>query len=308
MSDQTTPPEDDDLDVDPLAPLDDIPGEQDDLDTGTDLNDYDRTLLSEEELAALEGEEEDDDAAPADPVATETPAPAPAQAGETPAQQPAPVATLTDEAIDAAEAGMEAAKAAQKKVMEDYDDGELTAAERDEKMAELNDQIAEHGGVLRQAQEAFNAAKASFADTAKAYLAANPFLMEEEHLTAFDKMVREVSVSPLSTGKTHEQILAAAHRRYRADAAAFGTDLPEPVLSQPTAQPAVPKPKTTLAPKAAPPRTLQAIPPAAITGTSDGKYSSVQQQIDASTDPYEIERLMARMTQEEREAFASMDV
>jgi hypothetical protein len=174
-------------------------------------------------------------------------------------------------------------------------------------MAELDDQIAQHAGTLRLAEEALNAAKASFADTARAYLGRNSMLMEADHLTAFDRMVREVSVSPLAIGKTHEQILAAAHRRYKADAAAFGIDIPEPVLSESQPQPQA-KPKPTLAPKAAPPRTLMAIPPAAVTGTSDGRYSSIQQQINATDDPYVIEKLMGRMTEAEREAFASMDV
>ncbi len=320
MTDQNqTPDENLDDDIDPLAPVEETIDLPEDTEAEGPLSDYERGLLSEEELAALEGDDGDetddavqDDAAPADALAAQTPAPAPAQpAAPQPEQAPAaepPAATgLTDEEIDAAEAGLDKAKAARKAVMAQYDDGEITADERDAKMGELDDQIAQHAGTLRLAEDAYKAAKASFADTAKAYLNRNSILMQADHLTIFDKMVREVSVSPLAIGKTHEQILAAAHRRYRADAAAFGIDIPEPVLSESPPKPQ-PKPQTTLAPKAEPPRTLMAIPPAAVTGTSDGRYSSIQQQINATDDPYLIEKLMSRMTKEEREAFASMDV
>lgn len=309
-----TPDENLDDDIDPLALVEETIDLPEDTEAEGPLSDYERGLLSEEELAALEGDNADegddgdptvqDDATPAPPLEAETPAPAAPDPEQTPAAQPAE-AGLSDEAIDAAEAGLKAAKEGRKAVITQYDDGELTADERDAKMAEIDDQIAQHAGTLRLAEEALNAAKASFADTAKAYLGRNSILMEADHLTAFDRMVRQVSVSPLAIGKTHEQILAAAHRRYKADAAAFGIDIPDPALSE--SQPQA-KPKPTLAPKAPPPRTLMAIPPAAVTGTSDGRYSSIQQQINATDDPYVIEKLMGRMTEAEREAFASMDV
>lgn len=315
-NDQTT--EDDDIDIDPLAPVEGESGdllETDDLDTGTELTAADRALLSDEELAALDGDDDDSDELPED-----APPPAPAVAAEAPAtaapqtvQAPAATGTLTDAQIDAAEAGLEAAKAAQKKIMEDYDDGELTAAERDAKLEEANNQIAQHGGVLRQAEDAFNARKQDFTAEATKYLTEYPFLMEDGHVQAFDRIMREVSVSPLAAGQNNRQMLETAHRRYQAEAALYGVDLPmaaPPVSSrkaQAAAQPA-PKPKTPLAPKAEPPRTLASIPSAALTGTADGKYSSLQAAMDNSTDPYVLEGIMARMSPEEREAFASMDV
>jgi hypothetical protein len=319
VTDQNQTPADEDLDddIDPQVSVDEATDLPEDTEAEGPLSDHERGLLSEEELAALEGDDGNEDGddgvqpAPADALAAETPAPAPAQpAAPQPEQAPAaqPVATdLTDEAIDAAEAGLQAAKDGRKAILDQYDDGELTAAERDAKMGELDDQIAQHAATLRVAEDAFNATKASFAQTAKGYLEANSILLDDAHLQNFDKMVREVSVSPLAIGKTHEQILAAAHRRYKADAAAFGIDIPEPVLGAAASKPQA-KPQTTLAPKAAPPRTLMAIPPAAVTGTSDGRYSSIQQEIDATDDPYVIEKLMSRMTEAEREAFASMDV
>ena len=320
MTDQSQTPADEDLDddIDPQVSVDEATDLPEDTEAQGPLSDHERGLLSEEELAALEGGDGDEDGddgvqpAPADALAAETPAPAPpAQpAAPQPEQAPAaqPVATdLTDEAIDAAKAGLQAAKDARKAILDQYDDGELTAAERDAKMGELDDQIAQHAATLRLAEDAFNATKASFAQTAKGYLEANSILLDDAHLLNFDKMVREVSVSPLAIGKTHEQILAAAHRRYKADAAAFGIDIPDPVLGAAASKPQA-KPQTTLAPKAEPPRTLMAIPPAAVTGTSDGRYSSIQQEIDATDDPYVIEKLMSRMPEAEREAFASMDV
>lgn len=321
MTDQIQTPADEDLDddIDPQVSVDEATDLPEDTEAEGPLSDHERGLLSEEELAALEGDNGDEDGddgvqpAPADALAAETPAPAPAPAqpaAPQPEQAPAaqPVATdLTDEAIDAAEAGLQAAKDGRKAILDQYDDGELTAAERDAKMGELDDQIAQHAATLRVAEDAFNATKASFAQTAKGYLEANSILLDDAHLLNFDKMVREVSVSPLAIGKTHEQILAAAHRRYKADAAAFGIDIPDPVLGSAASKPQA-KPQATLAPKAEPPRTLMAIPPAAVTGTSDGRYSSIQQEIDATDDPYVIEKLMSRMTEAEREAFASMDV
>jgi hypothetical protein len=302
-------PADEDLAIDPLAPVDE--GEDHTNPTfGTgDLTDHERALLTDEELQGiLEGEGKADDAdaaveadaAPAAAVEAETPAPAAPQPDQAPAAQP--VATgLTDEAIDAAEAGLRAAKDGRKAVLDQYDDGELTAAERDAKMGELDDQIAQHAATLRLAEDAFNATKASFAQTAKGYLEANSILLDDAHLLNFDKMVREVSVSPLAIGKTHEQILAAAHRRYKADAAAFGIDIPDPVLgaaaSKPQPQP-IPTPPP-LAPKPEAPMTLAKVPASGMTGPNEGPLGQLHAEWEKiGDDTAAQERFMARLARD----------
>ena len=303
-----TPDEGVDLDIDPFAPVDEGADHTNPtLGTG-DITDHERALLTDEELQGVlesEGLSDDaddavqDDAAPAAAVEAETPAPAATQPEEASAAQP--VATgLTDDQISAAEAGLEAAKAARKALLDQYDDGELTAAERDAKMVELDDQFAQHAATLRLAENAFNATKASFAQTAKGYLEANSILLDDAHLLNFDKMVREVSVSPLAIGKTHEQILAAAHRRYRADAAAFGIDIPEPILgaAAPKPTPAAPTPPK-LEPKPEAPMTLAKVPAAGMTGPNEGPLGQLHLEWQKiGDDTAAQERFMAKLARD----------
>lgn len=310
--------EGEDDDIDPLAPLDD-----DDI-TGP-LSDHEKGLLSDEELAALtddeEGDEGDGDAQveTAAAVAAETPAVATQPAApQADAAKVAPAAeSISEEAVTAAETALEDLRTKRTAINTRYDDGELTAAERDAEQRAIDDQIGTHAAVIARAEDSYKQMVATFKDEATAYFAEVPFLSEAGHIEAFDRIVHQVSASPLAERLTFRQILETAHRRYEAEAALYGVELPQPAPKvgaatakiEPAPAPAA-KPKPALAPKPEAPVTLRNVPAAAITGTSEGKYSSLEQQFNAipENDVRGRERFLARMSPEEREFFSSADV
>lgn len=312
----------DDDDIDPLAPLDD-----DDI-TGP-LSDHEKGLLSDEELAALtddeEGDEGDGDAqveTAAAAVATETPAVATQPAApQAEAAKVAPASdAISEEAVTAAETALEDLRTKRTAINTRYDDGEMTAAERDAEQRAIDDQIGTHAAVIARAEDSYKQQVATFKDEAVAYFAEVPFLSEAGHIEAFDRIVRQVSASPLAEGLTFRQMLETAHRRYEAEAALYGVALPQPapkvgaatakIEPAPASAPApAVKPKPALAAKPEAPVTLRNVPAAAITGTSEGKYSSMEEQFNAipEADVRGRERFLARMSAEEREFFSSAD-
>lgn len=323
MNDQTQTPEEDD-DIDPLAPLDQDDGDAEPLDPEAEsldgaLSDHDRSLLSDEELAALDGEADDDDDGEqpevADALEAETAAPAttdaPAQATAAPQTPADPGTPPGDDAINAADEGLKAAKEQQKTILTRYDDGEITAAERDEALAALTPEIGRHAAVLDAAQRHFEAQKTTFRDAAVAYLTEFGFLATDDHVTAFDRHVRQVTASPLSDGLSAREKLETAHRAYEAEVALYGKSLPMPAPKVQVGE--QPKPQKTgkreLAPKPQAPVLLRNLPTSAATATSDGKYGQLQAAYEAIPleDVAGRERFLARMSAEEREAFASMD-
>jgi hypothetical protein len=309
MTDQIQTPTDEDIDIDPFAPVDE--GEDHTnptLGTG-DITDHERALLTDEELQGVlesEGLSDDadaavqDDAAPAAAVEAETPAPAATQPEQAPANEPPAATGLTDDQISAAKAGLEAAKAARKALLDQYDDGELTAAERDAGMEEVDGQIAQHAGTLRLAEDAYNATVKEFRTVATTYLDQNTFLADEEHVYHFDRHVRTVSKSAEAATMSYQQILDAAHRAYRAEAAQHGIYLPAAAAAAaaPKPTPAAPTPPK-LEPKPEAPMTLAKVPAAGMTGPNEGPLGQLHLEWQKiGDDTAAQERFMAKLARD----------
>lgn len=324
-------PESEEEDLSHLLPPDDIPA-------GDELDENELARLTDEERAAWNAEEGADTDGTTDEAAlaqAQEPAAAEVPANPAPVADPAPAAAAADPVlparpevdVDAAKATIDATKADKAKAFERYEDGELT---REEYLAELDTISDREAGakadlkrieaydaeVAEVAAQQFETFKANFTARATEYLKAHPGLMDETHLDSYDKHVRDVlNNETLRTRLTHDQILALAHKRYLTDAEAMGVTAPPlaAVSPQPAADP--PPPAAAQKPVAPPPPTerpqlpptIQDMPSAALSGPRDGKYGQLQDAIERA-DAATAERLMASLSEEEREAFASMDV
>lgn len=302
-----------DDDIDPLAPLEagDLP--EDEISEDDTLDDRDLDLLSAEERAAFDAEEgaEIADGGENGEAATDDPTPAasePATAAQ-PAAQTVPdidIAALKA-TLDGVDQGIATAKT-------EYEDGELTLDELTAKVIEINTRGATAKAALAQHESAFEAVKTAFHTEVRSYFGQYADLKSEAHIEGFDQYVRHVTGSPRFDHLTSRQKLETAHRMYAAEAEAAGTPILLPKGKAAATTPAAeadpkPKGKTPLAEQAKPPMTLARVPAVTMTGPSEGRYSSIQARIEAAgNDAAKIEAIMGAMTNDEREAFASMDV
>ena len=322
--DQTTDQEgaDDSDDADDSGGEYDIRAEMDDSDNHV------LGLLTDDELAALNADDETEEDEPEpepEPVAAEDDDPAPA--GD-PAEDQAPQAQpqafeLTEEQIDQINAE---AKAARQEALDKWRDGDLTddelqtAIDEAEQLKENARQAAIEQAERAKAEEAFEARKASFIEDARTYLSKDyPDLAKPEHLAEFDRHVRSVTASPRFEGKSNREMLEAAHRLYAAEAEVLGITVPALKRAAKSAAEPAPKPepkaetpaKPRRAPKPEVVPTLARVPAAATNSAADGKWGSIAaryQAADRDGDVAAMERIMASLSDEEREAFASMDI
>ncbi|WP_333826861.1 hypothetical protein [Pararhodobacter sp.] len=293
------------------------------LDDMEDHEEHLKGLLSDEELAALEDdgdddgdegegdpEEGDDDGAEPQGAAPEADEPARPEAQAAP---PPAAIELTPEQIAEIETAHEAAEA---KALEDWRDGELTDAELQAQLKAIRAETAQkHRDAMdaiaeeREATEWQKVVDTFHAD-ARAYIADHPGLEKPEALADFDRHVRLVTGNARFEGRSNVEKLAAAHRLYIAEAKELGLKAPpmkaakKPAEAEPepeAAKPAARKPKPEVVP------TLGRVPAAATNSASDGKWGQLQTIMDRGT-PEEVERAMAGLSDEEREAFASADV
>ncbi|SDX73777.1 hypothetical protein [Roseicitreum antarcticum] len=313
-----------DQDIDQDAAENDGYDIRDDLD---DSNKHVLGLLSDEELAALNDDEDDDegdddpdaeaageedqpeaeDTAKADVDAEQEADEGPdATAQAQPAQVELTAQQLAD--IKAAE------KAARTAAMEKWKDGELTDDELDSEWeaaaeaAHAKTQEIQNQHVQQKAQQDWDQVVETFHNDARSYLTGNPDLKKPEHIAEFDRHVKAVTASPRYDNMTNTQKLAAAHKLYLAEAETLGFEAP-PLVKAPAPNP---KPAAVPAPKRAAKRpeivpTLNKIPAAASNSEADGKYGQLEALMDTGT-PEQIEAAMARLSPDEREAFASMDL
>ena len=314
--DQTTNQEgaDDDNDADDSGDEYDIRAEMDDSDNHV------LGLLTDDELAALDGDDEaEEDEPEPETAAAEDDDPAPA--GD-PAEDQAPQAQpqafeLTAEQIDQINAE---AKAARQEALDKWRDGDMTddelqaAIDEAEQLKENARQAALEQAEQAKAEEAFEARKASFIEDARTYLIKDyPDLAKPEHLAEFDRHVRSVTASPRFEGKSNREMLEAAHRLYAAEAEVLGITVPTLKRAAKSAADPAPKPVGTAKPaKRAKPEvvpTLARVPAAAANSAADGKWGTLHArytQAERDGDVDTMEKIMRSLPAEEAEAFASM--
>jgi hypothetical protein len=294
--------------------------DQTDADTPSDDEEWteeDMRLLSDEERAALFGDEEDegarDEAIEGD------------NQGE-PAAQAASNDTAEDDAdsivgtqapdLAALDAEIEALDAAKVAAFDEWEEGNLSRDEYLAKLAEIDGESKKAIAQRAVAESQERAVYDAFISTAKGYFGEYPDLATQGHAEAYDRHVRSVTGNPAYQHMTHRQMLEAAHTLYAAEAQVLGVaDVPAP---KGKAKPApAPAPEAKADPAPAPTRkprpgdkapvTLRNVPNAAPVSASDGKYSSLAQRLENAS-PEEYERILGSMSVEEAEAFASMDV
>lgn len=283
----------------------------DDADTG-EVTEEELDALTEEERAALaEGDEDGDGDGDGDDGAADDAPPADAAAAQDDTTngdaQPDPEPVKVDPAVT--EKILSQAKADKKALFAQYEDGELTRDQYLEGLEKIDTESANAAAqaaleVQQEAQE-----YEAWQKEARGYLAEVPELSTEAHLQAFDAHVRRVTNDPASAKLSYRQMLEKAHRYYLADQPEVAT--PIPALPASRRAGAAPKKEAAPAPAAQrpePPITLARIPSAVPSAVSDGRYGQLQKAVDDAQTAEEVERIMAGMTEAEREAFASMDV
>lgn len=310
---------------------------------GEDITDADLALLTEAERRALldedddEGEEQGEgqgDAA-ADPADAAAPqdagqaadpqdtAPAPDNAAPEEAVAPEDNGAALKEALDAISAE---AKAEMKAAFARYDDGDLTASEYQDKLAEITEATQAKVAAARDEIE-YEQVKSAFLTEAKTYLGEHPGLLDPAHVESYDRHVRHVTSAPAFAGMSHRHKLEAAHRLYEAEAQILNVaGVPPAPVAKAASQPAKPQPakqaetqkpadkpedKKAAAPKPAPKPavvpTLARVPAAATTELSGSRWAALQERFDAA-DTAGRERIMASLSDREREEFASADL
>lgn len=295
----------------------------DEYDIREDLRDDERDhvlgLLSDEELAALADEDdsaEDTEIAAAPATENELDGDDAAQQAAEPAAEPAKAQQVThDLTAEDLAAINEAAKTARQEALDKWRDGDLTDDELQEAIdaAEQAKEDARQQAIAAKEQEAqaeaFERRKATFIETAKTYLNDDyPDLKSTAHIARFDRHVRFVTTSEEYAGMNDRQLLEAAHRLYISECEVLGIKAP-PIKTSNAKAAATPPAAAQPQPKAKPPvvPTLARVPAAAANPASDGKFGALQARLDACTTADEAERLMASLSPEEREAFASAD-
>lgn len=204
-------------------------------------------------------------------------------------------------------------KSDRKALIEQYDDGDLTNDELEEKLGELDEQSSDLIGQRAVAQHAAQQEEAQWMGAVKGYLGQHPGLKDSDDvLVAFDKAVRSVTGNSLYASLSYEQQLSAAHELLELQARHAGlkgvppakaekqAEEPKPAhkAKQQEAQPDRPDMRT-------PPKTLAHASASDISGKNDSPMAALQSLID-SGDSDAIEAAMMKMTEEQRDEFSSM--
>ena len=293
----------------------------DEYDIRDELDDYDRHVLdqlTDEELAALAGDDEDEseeepeEADPAEAQADAEDEGDEAASPHAPQDTSAPPVTvgLNDEDRQRIK---DAAKAARAEARQKWQDGDLTDEELDAAFDAADDAAEqEREAILAEKQQAaadaeFERFRADFMQEARKYLSQDyPELGDHKtHLPDFDRHVNIVTGSAKYAGMTPRQMLEAAHRLYIAEGEVLGVSVP-PLKGSKPADTKEPQPKPKAKRNVVP--TLAKVPAAATNTAADGKWGNLQARFDACTTADEMEKLMMSLTPDEMEAFASMDV
>jgi hypothetical protein len=268
---------------------------------------------------ASEGEVvgEDTAAAGVDPEATVPAAAVPPLVDVPPVvmQEPDPPAPVAVD-VTAHKATVDALDGKIETLQQQYDDGDLTAAEWRE---QLNTLVKEQAA----AQAALTTAEAQMAEMAPkaeayrdawfskvtAYQEQHAYLQEPEHYDNWDASLRMVNTNAAYANLTMAQRIEQAHRIYDAHYQGLeGKPLPtRPGMT--TAQkkaeaekPAIPDPRTDPRPEA--PTTLAGLTNAGDNGIEDGRFAQIDRIAD--TDPLAAERMVASLSDADRAAYLNV--
>ncbi|MBN8294555.1 hypothetical protein JI664_21460 [Rhodobacter sp. NTK016B] len=274
-------------------------------------------VLSDEEANDQPGDANDDDD-DANGAADDDPAQQPAadhddaqRAPAVPEQrheaEPAKVPELTDEER-AAIRGDTREKI--KALRQEYDDGERTEEELDSAIADAFDaekaafDEAINAKLQEAAEQAHAARQAEFSKDVTAFQEKNPDLFAPGTIEAYDAFVRAVSSAPGAEKLSNQQILERSRDAYHASIGKAPTPkTPSPApKQQDRGNGGKPKPTQRNLPP-----TLNHIPAAEPNDVRGDSLAAMARRIDAA-DPLEAERLMATLTEDQRDRLMELQV
>lgn len=250
------------------------------------------------------------DPAAADPAAAAAPVAEPAAAAAPaaePAAAPAPAPAVAPEPAQAsflviappadAKEKLEKIAADKTALAEQFDAGEVTAAQYQAKLDELNDaklditQAVNNAKLTAQLEE--NRAKQVWGAQCDAFMATDAgkeYAADKALLDQFDEAVIALAKMPSNRNLSGDALLVKAHKFVQMER---GIVTP-PAAAAPGAK-QLPKPRDPLPP------TLQNVPSADVTDTSGGQYAHLDRL--ASSDPIAYERELAKMSDTARDAY-----
>lgn len=194
-----------------------------------------------------------------------------------------------------------------------FDDGELTGTELQAKLDELDEQS---DAVKSQKAVAANAAQQdenNWNNAVNGYFDKYEALKSNQAvLSAFDGAVRSVTGNPAFAGLPFDKQLSIAHEQLVVSAKHSGLQgVPEIAGAKP---PADPKPgqqakqaSGQAKPMREPPQTLANVPASDVSGVADSPFAQLERLFE-SGDSDAIEAAMQKLTPEQRDEFASMDI
>lgn len=273
-------------------------------------NTTDTTTQPEKDDAATDGEEVEEDGGekPAatdaddgqdDPVQTDPePDPKPEKAAE-PTPDPAELKRIIDEA-----------KAARKKAMESYDDGDISQEELDAELDRIAEESAPAMAQLKAAETKQAAAVDQWKQDGAAYIQANPALGKGDVFDAFNDAIKRVARSPRAQRgeMTNADVLTAAHKMLVAEAELLGIEVPamEGADHEPKteAKRTAPKGDDSLGKKVP---TLAAAPANKVSDIdSDSPFAYLESL--AKSDPIAYEEAYGKLSDQQREAYLKSDL
>lgn len=280
-----------------------------------DGSDDDKMLLTDEERAALadeddEGEGEgDEDAAQAsddenagDDGEGEKDEPQPDTHHAAPPKEPyeIPENVLVGDKLDARLTEIYEARA---KLLDDFEDGELTKDdyltqldEMEKEARSLATEASKHQALYEDHQKSIEEA---WKREAKTYLDTHAGLKEETVLRAYDSIVRSMNSNPLFAAMRNDTFLAAAHDTLYAQREHLGLEVPPRIAPKPEPKPEALKAKPKEERPGAP-RTLRTVPQSDPASAGDNRFAPVDATLE-SGDPQKIEKAMNSMSPEQME-------
>ena len=217
-------------------------------------------------------------------------------AGSEPAEastQQAPILVAPD--VQDAEAKLTEIASQKDKLLEQFDDGDITAREFQKQMDDLNKQERKIEFDVREAELAAKLetqrVQNEWASTVNSFIDANPIYKENTRLyRALDQEVKDLAAKPETANWSGSKFLAEAHKNL---AEAFGLSK----ANAPTS------PKTPKRPTDDLPPNLAKVPAADVQDMDGGQFAVLDRL--AATDPIGYEEALAKMPQAARDAYVA---
>lgn len=282
------------------------------------IADMEDDLLTDEEKAALadDGDDDEEEAETAE-VEEAEPTPEPVAASNDPVKPyEVPDDVLMGEALEAKQTELAGNR---KSVIDDYDDGELSREEMDERLNEiaqesatLTSEAAKHEALLAQSQEQAEAqaeaAKNAWKTDVEGYFTTHEGLNTPEIKTALNTFVVALDKNEAYAGMSNEDLLTAAHESLYSQAARLKLDVPAPATAKkaPAKQEVddgQPKKALPASERDDPPTTLRQVPASEQNPADDSRFGAIDRALD-SGDPDVIDRAMKSLSADEAAQYA----